>query len=43
MTTTLAPRLGDTGIETETIEIVPTEEPLSVPTPEVTPAEPVPA
>lgn len=39
----LVPRMGDTGEEIETIEIVPTEEPLSVPTPEVTPAEPVPA
>ncbi len=40
MTTTYAPINGDTGEEIETIEIVPTEEPLSVPTPEVTPAEP---
>lgn len=41
-TTTLRPYDGDTGEETETIEILPTEEPLSVPVPEVVPAEPEP-
>ena len=40
MIATLTPIAGDTGEERRTIEIVPTEEPLSVPTPEVTPAEP---
>ena len=32
-------KLGDTE-ENETIEVLPAEEPLSVPTPEVAPAEP---
>lgn len=42
MTTTFRPTFGDTGEETETIEVLPTEEPLSVPTPEIIPAEPEP-
>lgn len=37
----LNPSLGDTGEETETIEVLPTEEPLSVPAPTPAPAEPV--
>lgn len=42
LNTTQTPRpykLGDTE-ENETIEVLPAEEPLSVPTPEVVPAEP---
>lgn len=35
--------MGDTGTEIETIEVVPNEEPLFVPEPVTTPAEPVPA
>jgi hypothetical protein len=35
-------KLGDTGEEIETIEVLPAEEPLSVPTPEVAPAQPEP-
>jgi len=34
-------KLGDTE-ENETIEVLPAEEPLSVPTPEVAPAQPEP-
>lgn len=34
-------KLGDTG-EKETIEVVPAEEPLTVPEPNVVPAEPEP-
>lgn len=38
-----APIMGDTGEEIETIEVVPDEEPLFVPEPVTTPAEPIPA
>ncbi len=35
-----APVDGDLGEEVETIEVLPAEEPLSVPAPEIVPAEP---
>lgn len=47
MNTITAPIAGDLGSEEETVEIIPTEEPLSVPVPEPETApvepEPVPA
>lgn len=38
-----APRMGDEGEQIETIEILPTEEPLTAPVSPIVPAEPVPA
>lgn len=38
-----APQLGDTGIERETIEVLPLETPQTAPAEPVVPAEPVPA
>lgn len=39
----LAPKLGDGGEETEVIEVLPAEEPLTAPVAPVVPAQPVPA
>lgn len=38
-----APTMGDTGIERETIEVLPLETPQTAPAEPVVPAEPVPA